>query len=294
MMHALVILGTVMLANLGPGIMGFREFTDRPKVPFEATTFEQDALVRDAEGMRGDNREKEPVAACDALIADETLPFELRSWAVRQKMKLCTYASRTWEAIEAGRAWLDAHGDEDPYAKEIRVMLGHIMAQRGHPGFVPLHDDAKAVFEDIFEHHPPDTMMIIDSHVNYAMLLERLAWTNEALKVLAINHCTIAVGALESHLEEQGEELSETLRGRYERRIKEINALSRRLMKRGSPNMTEQEYVDFWSKREERGRNAERRDRRPHPHEEIMRKVKERLLENRGGLTREIDLDASQ
>ena len=94
---------TALTSILGQSI-GFSEFTERPKLPFDATTFEQDALVEEAEHMRGDNQEIEPVIACDALIADKTVPMKLRSWAVRQKIKLCTYAGREWEALEAGKA----------------------------------------------------------------------------------------------------------------------------------------------------------------------------------------------
>ena len=242
-MYTMIVFTMVFLANLGPQSIGFNDFTEPPKVPFEATTFEQDALIKEAAAMRVDNQEKEPTAACDQLIADETLPFELRSWAVRQKMKLCTYARREREAIKTGRDWVDKHGDEDDFALEIRAVMGQIISQRGHPGFVPSYDEAKAVFDDIFEHHPADTMLVIQSHFNYAMLLEKLGLMNGTLNVLGVQHCGLAVTALENYLDAQRETLPEALRTQYEGRIAGIDTLAQRLMKKGTSNaMTEEEY----------------------------------------------------
>lgn len=243
-MQTMVVFTMVFLANLGPGSIGFDEFTELPEVPFEATTFEQDALIKEASAMRVDNKEKEPTAACDQLIADETLPFELRGWAVRQKMKLCTYARREWEAIETGRDWVNKYGEKDTNALKIRAVMGQIMAQRGHPGFVPLYDDAKAVFEDIFEHYPDDTMLAIQSHVNYAMLLEKLGLMNGALNVLAVQQYGIAVNALEKFLDTEEEPIADQLRDQYEKRIADINSMAHRLMRRGTANaMTQEEYL---------------------------------------------------
>ena len=85
--------------------VSMQEFSrEVPKVPYEATTFEQDDLIEQAKQMRWDNKEVAPVVACDALIPDETLPYELRCWAVRQKITLCTYACRHKRG--QGRTWL--------------------------------------------------------------------------------------------------------------------------------------------------------------------------------------------
>jgi len=189
-------LTSVFSYGFNMGILG-----ERPEVPFEATTLEQDALL-EASAMLGDNREESSVAACDALIADETLPFELRCWAVRQKIRLCAYACREWEALEAGRKWLQEHGDEDYDPGAIRVTLGGIIAYRGHANFVPLGADAKEIFDELISNQPTDDLDKVKLHEDYSRLLRKLKRTNPALHQRAAEQMGKAVSILENIIEQ--------------------------------------------------------------------------------------------
>ncbi len=259
-MMGTMILTIMSLASLGPDIIAFSEFTRRPQVSFEATTFRQDDLLYAAEGRRrpGANENYAPVEACDVLIADDALPFELRSWAVRQKMKLCTYSNDEWEALATGHDWVNTHGDEDPWAFEIRVVMGQIVSQRAHANFVPVYEDVRMVFDDLFEHHPQDTMLVVQAHVNFAHTMERLSLMDASLRLRGVKHCGIAVKILEEYIEGKDDNLSDRLRTRYERHVNEINVLAQRLLRSQSRTMTKQEYIKLWGR--PRKQNSETSD----------------------------------
>ena len=230
-----------LIAVFGQNI-GFSEFTERPEVPFEATTFEQDALVEEAEHMRGDSKEIEPVIACDALIADKTVPLKLRSWAVRQKIKLCTYAGREWEALDAGKAWLQGDGAKDPYALDIRVVMGQILAQRGHGGFVPMYEDAKEVFEDLFEHHRPDNDLVVRGYLNYCefMYKRKEVYPDRYYEIVER-----ALGVLKNALDKNL--VDSDLRPRFESKLAELesaHAWRAQAKEAPKPKMTEKEYLE--------------------------------------------------
>ena len=87
-------------------------------------------------------------------------------------------------------------------------------------------------------------MLAIQSHVNYAMLLEKLGLMNGALNVLAVQQYGIAVNALEKFLDTEEEPIADQLRDQYEKRIADINSMAHRLMRRGTANaMTQEEYL---------------------------------------------------
>ncbi|HDP34882.1 MAG TPA: hypothetical protein ENN29_07205 [Candidatus Hydrogenedentes bacterium] len=196
------LLGLALPAYGAHFTVSFYEFSgDMPRVPFEATTFEQDDLIKEAR-MRWDNEEAESVAACDLLIADETLPFELRCWAVRQKMTLCTYAGRCAEALDTGRAWLRDHGTEDPHALYIRRVMAHILVRRCRPEFVLLYDleGIREIFDDFFANHPADNLYVINAHYDYGEVLEKLAAVDEALRYEAARHFFMASEAITEYM----------------------------------------------------------------------------------------------
>jgi len=250
---------------------GFHAFTELPDVPFEATTTEQDTLIEQASSMRGDNVEAEPVAACDALIADDTLVFELRCWAVRQKMKLCTYARREWEALDAGRAWVSEHSDSEGYDPlPIRLTMANVIATRGHEDFIPLYADVKAVFDDLFSNHPSEGFEMADAHLAYSSALGKLMSINPALHYEAVEHLGKAldimerarpelINTMESNIEERGndESMATTIaqvRSYYEGRIASIRSAYERglaMQPPAAPSMTEEEYVNEIKKQAE-------------------------------------------
>ncbi len=177
----------------------YRFSGERPDIPFEATTFEQDDLW-EAARMRRDNKELESTAACAALIADETAPFELRAWAVRKKMTLDIYAQRCREAVRTGRDWLREYGDVDPHALDIRRVMTHAMVRRcGHYTIFQFDiDEVHALFEEIFANHPPDNRYVINARYRYAKALERLAALDPSLRFEAAKQYeTTAVAVLD-------------------------------------------------------------------------------------------------
>lgn len=134
-----------------------------PKLPFEATTFEQDDLVEFMTGHLPDF-ELTFTEACDRLIEDETAPFELRAWAFRMKLRILPGR----QAIEAGRAWLDRYGDVDPHAIVVRylVALNSSFSNRAGEHFLP-YEELRAVYEDLFNNHSPANLLVIQAHQDY-------------------------------------------------------------------------------------------------------------------------------
>ncbi len=181
--------------------VSMQEFSrEVPKVPYEATSFEQDDLIEQAKQMLWDNKETAPVIACDALIPDETLPYELRCWAVRQKMTLCTYACRHKEALETGRIWLRKEGDKDPNAPYIRRVLAHILAGRCSEQELLEYDGIQEIFDEIFAHHKMDNLHAIEMRFDYGRVLEKLARKDEKLKSEAAKSFYLAYEALLSYV----------------------------------------------------------------------------------------------
>lgn len=199
------ILLLVMLLSLSIGPVHAGYFTvslykfsgDKPDIPFEATTFEQDELMI-AAGMRRDGKERESTAACAALIADETAPFELRAWAVRQKMTLDIYAGRCVDAVRTGRDWLREYGDKDPHAFYMRrVMCNAVVRRCGHDSvFHYDREELDAVFEDMFANHPPDNRYVINARFLYAKALKRLTAEDESLRFEAAKQFENAAAAM--------------------------------------------------------------------------------------------------
>lgn len=154
-------------------IFSFGDFARMPEVPFEATTFEQDALIEKA-------KEKGSVEACDALIEDQTLPIELRCWAVRQKIELCIFSNRSLVAIEAGQNWLKHNADKDHDPRAIRFKICDIIARNTH-GFVQ-YDQVKEIFNDFFENHPSNDVIMTQAHINYSIALSKVRPENATIR----------------------------------------------------------------------------------------------------------------
>ena len=181
--------------------VSMQEFSrEVPELPYEATTFEQDDLIEQAAQMLWDNKEIAPVAACNALIPDETLPYELRCWAVRQKMTLCTYACQHKEALETGRTWLREQGDKDPHSLYIRRVLAHILAGRCNKQELLEYDGTEEIFEEIFAHHTMDDLHVIEMRFDYGRVLEKLGKEDETLKSEAAKNYYLAYDALLSYV----------------------------------------------------------------------------------------------
>lgn len=168
-----------------------KDFSKKPEVDFEATTTAQDALIEVAEKTRMNNVEAEPLAACDALIADETLPPSLREWAVRRKVELLTYTMREGEAVEVGRKWLAEHPDGEG-ALDMRLGMAHVMATRENARFVPEYQEVRKFYDDLFSRHDPLDLRVMECRLEYAMLLFRLSQFDPAARVEAWAQCDTA------------------------------------------------------------------------------------------------------
>lgn len=166
------------------------DFNPMPKLPYEATTFEQDDLIEWAGKTLGDNVEEAPISACQALRFDQAAPWELRRWATLRELELLTYTRHEREALKLGEEWL-CDNPEDPYALNIRTVMGQIVAQRGHSGFRPTVKEVDDVFLPIFANYDAKEWNVIDSRLEYAQKLRQLGalwgavssekWTEQVL-----------------------------------------------------------------------------------------------------------------
>jgi hypothetical protein len=147
-------------------------FNPFPVLPFEATTFEQDALVVMAKQLVGDGVEQEPIDACQKLIDDPTSPFELKRWATLRQVQLFTYCKQESVALEIAARWLTQYGRVDPNPLAIRSVCAKIVGQRGHELFRPGFEDKRLVYEDLFRHHSGNEWDVIEAHMDFAMHLE--------------------------------------------------------------------------------------------------------------------------
>lgn len=182
------------------------DFAIRPTVPFEDTTFEQDDLIILAERAHSSKR----LQACAALIADETLPMPLRGWAVRQRLR----HGDAWEDIEAGMNWLRDHEDSDIDPFTLRYYMAFKLTYgMGHRD-IPSLDWGKAVFEEIFRHHPPEDERVIQSRLYYATFLQKFAWSHPEAKEQMLREMEEAMHGLVLLL--QNEALEEDERQRLE------------------------------------------------------------------------------
>ena len=246
-----LLLGLTLPAYAGHFTVSFCEFSrERPEVPYEATTFEQDDLI-EATRMRWDNEEVESAAACALLIADETLPFELRCWAVRKKMTLDAYARRHLEALDTGRAWLRDHGESDPNALYIRRVLTHIIARRCRfeEHLTYGLDNIQAIFEDFFENHPADNLYVINAHYNYGDVLRRWAAVDEELRYEAAMHFFMASEAITEYMAR--EDIHQSRRERCERFLIECRSSTANLLsERWTPSPRDQRTAAQFSEQQ--------------------------------------------
>ncbi|MCL4217691.1 MAG: hypothetical protein KJ052_11905 [Candidatus Hydrogenedentes bacterium] len=174
-------------------IHGFSNFNPEPELPFEATTFDQDALFQKARVLKGDSVEEECLDACQALATDATAPPELRRYATLRVIEVLTYTGSVCAAVDIGQAWLAEHGSDD-MAQAVRGILVHIVSGRRGKDCQPGAEIAVATFDDYFSHATEPSWDLVEAYVLYVMRLEsmRKELTRDEVRRLQIEQLDFA------------------------------------------------------------------------------------------------------
>lgn len=146
------------------------DFNPAPELPYESTSFEQDALYDEAKEL---GRKEEALAACRALRQDSSAPWELQRWATLREVEILTRKRQQRAALDLAKAWLHQNPD-DPGALEIRVELARIVSYEKHSGFMPTFQEIDEIFTDIFNNHDQDQEFwpVVQARVQYAQKLQ--------------------------------------------------------------------------------------------------------------------------
>lgn len=140
-----------------------------PKLPYEATSAEQDKWVLTAKRLVGDSVEEAALSACENLINHPRTPPELKRWATLQQAEILVYCRQEWIALDILERWLAEHEDaEVPNPLHVRIMRAQIMYQRRHINFQATFDEIWAAFDDIFSHHDGNEWELIEAHAAFA------------------------------------------------------------------------------------------------------------------------------
>lgn len=177
-------------------------FNPAPELPYESTSFEQDALYATAQQLVGDGKEDQALAACKALRLDSSAPWELQRWAALREIQLLTYVRQERAALDLGKAWLRQNPD-DPGALEIRVILGQIVAQRMHSGFMATPQEVDEVFADIFNNHDPDSWHVAMARIQYAQKLTQFTSVDRTASVRSAEQLDTASQCLEKRAKDE-------------------------------------------------------------------------------------------
>lgn len=176
-------------------------FNPAPELPYESTSFEQDALYAEAKQL---DKKDQALAACRALRQDSSAPWELQRWATLREIEILTVMDQEHAALDLGKAWLRQNPD-DPGALEIRVELGKIVAQRRHSGFMPTLQEVDEIFTDIFNNHDPDSWHVVTARIQYAQKLQKFYFSDRDWTVYArcIEQLYIARQCLEKRAKDE-------------------------------------------------------------------------------------------
>ena len=111
--------------------------------------------------------EAEPLQACEDLLKDQTIPYDVYRWAYLRRIDYYTVSNRENKAIEIGRQWVREHPD-DPINIHIWNTLIRICGTRRHDDFKPTVADLESVAEPVFSLFSPYSLEVVDAHSNYA------------------------------------------------------------------------------------------------------------------------------
>ena len=171
-------------------------FNPAPSLPYESTSIEQDNLYDTARKLLGDGKEDLPLAACKALRSDSSAPWELRRWATLREIQLLTYTRQERAALDLGEAWL-RQNPTNPGSLEIRVIMGQLVAQRLHSGFMPTLQEVDRVFTAIFSNHDPASWYVVMARIEYAQKLKQFSSVDSTAAERSVEQLHIARQCLE-------------------------------------------------------------------------------------------------
>ncbi|HNR31917.1 MAG TPA: hypothetical protein PKI11_13590 [Candidatus Hydrogenedentes bacterium] len=198
---AAVSFAVLLLTTLSTSAQGPEKFNPKPKLPYDATTLEQDAWVAAAEELAGDGVEEAVLTASRKLLADATAPLELRRWAACRLIEVYGMTGRGWEAISVGGDWLAEH-PEDSKALDIRLEMAKIVSHRRNPEFQPSFADLESVYESVFSNHDALDWRVIKARLDFCLALLGYQGRHDAreLQARAREHLTLAEAAVHERL----------------------------------------------------------------------------------------------
>ena len=124
------------------------------------------------------NNEEAPLQACEDLLKDVTLPYDVYRWAYLRRIEYYTVTQREEQALQIGHQWLREHPD-DPLNVNVYNTLINICATRGHPDFKPTVKDLEAAAEPVFRLFPAHDLNVVHAHKAYAFGLYQFGIRND-------------------------------------------------------------------------------------------------------------------
>ena len=121
--------------------------------------------------------EEGPLQACEDLIKDSTVPYDVYRWAYLSRITYYMYTFREEQALQVGHQWLREHPD-DPLNVNVYNTLINICATRGHPDFKPTVKDLEAAAEPVFRLFPAHDLNVVHAHKAYAFGLYQFGIRN--------------------------------------------------------------------------------------------------------------------
>ena len=134
---------------------------------------EQQKLILKTMSLTGGD-ESEPLQACEDLLNDSTVPYEVYRYAFLKRIHFYTVTKREWKALDIGKEWLKNHF-EDPVTIHVCVDMIHTCATRRNDDFEPTEKDLEAVAEPVFRLFSPNSLGVADAHSTYAFGLTQYA-----------------------------------------------------------------------------------------------------------------------
>jgi hypothetical protein len=165
--HIIVIFFIVFLCI---SIKGTAQYLDMmiilPKEGEKVLTEDQRLLYSKTWAFEGKD-EAGPLQACEDLLKDPTLPYDVYRWAFLRRIEHYTITNRETMALQIGHQWLREHPD-DPLNINVSNTLINICATRGHDNFKPTVKDLEAAAEPVFQKHSPYDLRVVHAHKAYA------------------------------------------------------------------------------------------------------------------------------
>lgn len=149
---------------------GLVNFNPPPKLPYDATTLEEDDLFRIADSLAGDGFEAAQLQACEDLMSSPNVPFELYRWAFLRRVDLLSYTYREHQAVDILDQWLGTHPD-DPNAMGIRITKAEIVGDRGHARFQPTLQMKEDAYDELFQHHQGNDIALVNARMKFVVVL---------------------------------------------------------------------------------------------------------------------------